>query len=173
MALSEYSYGTVAAVGALTPLYALASGGTYDATTRPTITQVEGFIDRISMVLNVILAENGFAVPVANAQAALALSEFVIAQAVELCHAANGAGPYAPGSQEMRAGTPQSKIMAEATKFVEAHAYGLQALGASRSRSITTGLECRTETDGGAAIVPMFSRWQMGESPLDWSGEAD
>lgn len=169
MALGGNSYGTVDEVGALTPLYATASGTTYDAATRPTLTQVEKFLDRVSAIVNVLLAEAGFAIPVSQADAKLALDEFVIAQAVELCHAANGAGPYAPGSEEMRYGSPFRTITKEAASFISDHADGLEALGATRARGITEGLACRTETGGGDDVIPLFSTRQMGNVLTDWT----
>ncbi len=143
MAIGANSYGTVAEVGALTPLYATATGTTYDTTTRPTLAQVEQMIDRTSSILNIALASAGFTVPVSQADAKRALDEFVVAQVVELCHAANGAGPYAPGSDEMRAGTPFRTITREAAKFVDEYAPGLEALGALRSRAVAYGLGCQ------------------------------
>ena len=123
---------------------------------------------RISAVVNVLLAEAGFDIPVRQADARLALDEFVVAQVVELCHAANGAGPYAPGSDEMRAGSPFRVIVKEAAEFIEKHAGGLEALGAARSRRLTHGLGCRTEDDAGDEIHPMFQRKMMGHLVVDW-----
>lgn len=171
MAIGSNSYGSVLEVAALTPWYATATGSTYDASTKPTLTQVEKFIDRVSGILNVLLAEAGFAIPVSQADAKLALDEFVVAQAVELCHAANGAGPYAPGSEEMRAGTPFRRIMKEAAEFIDDHAIGLEQLGATRTRHMTDGLECRTTDDAGDTIEPIFQRKMMGNVIEDWDTE--
>lgn len=168
MAIGANSYGSTDEVGALTPLYATASGVIYSTTTRPTLAQVETFVNRVSGILNVLLAEAGFKVPVSQADAKLALDEFVVAQVVELCHAANGAGPYAPGSEEMRAGSPFRTIEREAAEFILKHAAGVEALGVTRSRSLTYGLQCRTEDDSGAEIVPAFQREMMGNEIVDW-----
>lgn len=171
MAIGANSYGSVAEVGALTPLYATATGTTYSTTTRPTLAQVEKMIDRVSGILNVALAREGFAVPVSQADAKLALDEFVIAQVTELCHAANGAGPYAPGSEEMRAGTPFRAVAKEAAAFVSDYAAGLEMLGATRSRTATYGLGCRTERADGSEVRPPFSVKQMGNVIEDWTDE--
>lgn len=168
MAIGANSYGSTDEVGALTPLYATATGVIYSTTTRPTLAQVEKFVDRVSGILNVLLAEAGFKVPVSQADAKLALDEFVVAQVVELCHAANGAGPYAPGSEEMRAGSPFRTIEREAAEFIGKHAAGFAALGATRSRVLAYGLQCRTEDDGGDGIVPIFQRKMMGNEIVDW-----
>lgn len=166
MAIGDNSYGTVAEVAALTLRYTHA--GSYDATTRPTLTQVETFVDRVSAILNVLLAEAGFAIPVTQADAKLALDDFAVDQAAELCHAANGAGTYAPGSEVLRGRTPREAIIEAAAAFVSDHADGLEALGATRERHLTEGLACRTEDDGGDEIVPMFQREMMGNAIVDW-----
>jgi len=171
VALGSNSYGTVAEVGALTPLYATATGTTYDATTRPTITQVEKFIDRVSAIVNVLLAEAGFAVPVTQADAKLALDEFVVMQAAHLAAYANGAGPFVSGGEEMRYTTPTRVITKDAELFIADHADGFEALGATRIRTLTYGLECRTQTADGDDIHPPFSRWQAGQSVFDWEDD--
>lgn len=166
MAIGANSYGSVAEVAALVPAYL--SSGEFTASTRPTLAQVERFIDRVSGIVNVLLAEAGFEIPVSQADAKLALDEFVVAQVVELCHASNGAGPYAPGSDEMRAGSPFRMITKEAAEFIEKHADGLEALGASREKHLSYGLACRTEDDAGDEIHPMFQRKMMGHEVIDW-----
>ena len=171
MAIGTNSYGSVAEVGALTPLYATATGTTFDTTTRPTLTQVEKFVDRVSGIVNVLLAEAGFAVPVSNTDAKLALDDFVVMECAGLVEYANGAGPFIAGSEQMRAQTPTRIIMRDAEAFIEAHADGLEALGATRTRGVTYGLGCRTEDADGRAILPMFSRRQMGHDVEDWTGD--
>lgn len=143
--------------------------GSFTSATRPTLTAVEKFIDRISAMVNVLLAEEGFTIPVSQSDAKLAIDEFVVAQATQLAHAANGAGPYAPGSEELRNGrTPFQIITQEAVNFFSKHADGLEQLGATRTRSLTNGLACRTVDDAGDDIQPMFQRKQFGNEVLDW-----
>jgi len=166
MAIGANSYGTVAEVAAITPQYT--SGGSYGASTRPTETQVEKFIDRVSGILNVVLAGEGFGVPVTQADAKLALDEFVVEQAALLCHAANRAGIYAPGSEELGGRSPFAAIREEAAEFVRENAAGLERLGATRSRHASYGLACRTEDDAGETIEPTFQREMMGNVIVDW-----
>jgi NaMN:DMB phosphoribosyltransferase len=170
MAIGANSYASVAEVEALAPHYATSSGS-FDATTRPTLTEVERFIDRVSGTLNVLLAEAGFAVPVAQADAKLALDGFVAMEAAYLVMAANGAGPWAPGSEAMRYSTPARSLMQDAAAWVEAHADGIEALGATRARSVTYGLQCRDEDDGGNEIEPMWQREMMGNEIVDWDSD--
>jgi len=167
MAIGANSYGTVAEVAALVGRYT--SSGSFGAGTRPTTTQVEQFIDRVSGIINVFLAEAGFTIPVSQTDAKLALDEFVISQATLLAHAANGAGPYAPNSRKLRdTRTPSWLIMGEASDFVSTHADGLEALGATRTRLLTYGLGCRLTDDSGDKIEPMFQRKQFGNTIVDW-----
>ena len=163
------SYGSISEVEALVGRYT--SSGDFTSSTRPTLAQVERFIDRISAIVNVLLAEQGFSVPVTQVDAKLALDEFVVQEAVQLCHAANGAGAFAPGSRELRNQTPFQIITKEAEEFITQHAAGLEALGATRSRHLTYGLACRTVDDAGEDIVPIFSRKQMGNVVVDWEAE--
>jgi hypothetical protein len=156
MAIGDNSYGSVAEVAALTGRWT--NEGSYDGTTRPTLTQVETFIDRVSGMLNLLLAEAGFAVPVSQADAKLVCDEFVVEQAVQLCHGANGAGPFAPGSEQLRSRTAFEIISREASEFVTAHAAGFGFLGATRSRDLTYGLQATLTDTSGDDLEKMFTR---------------
>ena len=152
MAISANSYGSVEEVAALTKRYT--NAGTYDATTNPALTAVEIFIDRVSGVLNVILAQMGFVIPISQADAKLALDEFVVEQAADLCHAANGAGPFASGNQRLRG--VFSQISTKAQEFLEQWANGFEALGAARTRGYLYGLQATTTGDDGETLQPPF-----------------
>ena len=65
MSIGANSYGSAAGVAALVPRYANGSG-TFATTDRPTLAQVETFIDSVSGILNSILAEAGFQIPVTD-----------------------------------------------------------------------------------------------------------
>jgi hypothetical protein len=125
-------------------------------------------IDRVSGIVNVLLAEAGFSIPVSQADAKLALDDFVINQTVQLVHAANGAGPFAPGSEQLRTSTPMKIIISEATDFILEHAIGFEALGATRSRHLTYGLKCRLEDAAGDDLVPPFHREMIDHEIVDW-----
>jgi len=166
MAIGDNSYGSVAEVEALTTAYT--TDGNYTTGTRPTQSQVETFIDRISAILNVILAGLGFEIPIAQADVVLMLAEFVTDHAAYLCHGTNRAGPYAPGSEQLRGRSPFEIIRKEAEAFLEKHASGLAALGATRDRALSYGLGCRTETDSGTTLEPPFQRTMLGDEIADW-----
>jgi len=170
MAIGDNSYGSVDEVEALTTRY-LNSSGAYDATTQPTQTQVEKFLDRVSGILNVLLAEAGFAIPVEQADAKLALDDFSVDMAVQLCHATHGAGPLAPGSEQLRGRLPRAAIIEAAREFISDLADGLEQLGATRDRTITDGLECRTKDESGDDLVPPFHREMIGHKIVDWDSD--
>lgn len=161
------SYGSVAEVAALVGRYT--SSGSFSASTRPTTTQVEKFIDRVSAICNALLAEAGFDVPVDETDPKLVLDHFVVDHVHLLCHAANGAGPYAPGSEALRrVASPFEIIWNEASNFFDQHAQGLELLGASRPRKMTNGLTVRTTDASGDTIVPPFVWEQVGHKITDW-----
>jgi len=94
MTIRADSYGSVEAVAALTR-HLLDGAPMFNESTRPTLTEVEGFIDRWSAVLNVALLSNGTAAPVAHEMIKLTADQFVIRQAaaeVELTHRGAGWG---------------------------------------------------------------------------------
>jgi len=166
MAIGASSYGSVAEVAALCTMYT--SSGTFSASTRPTLTQVETFVDRVSGILNVILAREGFATPVSQADAKLAMDDFAVEHAAYLCHAANRAGPYVPGNEQLRGRTAFEVIRQAAADFIEEMAAGLEALGATRTRVGTYGLGCRTEAEGGDELTPFFQGEMGGNEVVDW-----
>ena len=166
MAIGDNSYGSVAKVEALVGRYT--DDGRLTADTRPSRSQVEAWIDGVSSQVNVILAEAGFAIPVSQSDAANAIARFVVDEVAQLCHGANGAGSYAPGSETLRNTTANRQILHNAEAFLAGHAAGLEHLGATRSRAMTDGLTCRTEDDAGDEIHPVFQRKMMGNQIVDW-----
>lgn len=164
--ISENSYGTINEVAALVRRYT--ERGYFNGTTRPTHPEVVQFINRVSSIINVLMAECGFTPPASNAMVKDTLSDFVIGQVVALCHGANGAGPFTPSSETLRGTTPFRAITKEAETFIKDHADGFEALGEARSRSLTYGLDARLTDDGGNALQPFFSREQMGHYITDW-----
>lgn len=168
MTIGANSYGSVSEVVALTRRYT--DGGSYTATTRPTLTEVEKFIDRVSAIVNLILTKHSFTIPISQATCKLVLDEFVTTQAAQLCHAANGAGPYAPGSPELNTlnRTPFEILRKEAEGFIASNANAFKDLGAARSQPNSYGLGCRTTDDSGETIEPVFQRKQFDTTNVDW-----
>ena len=168
MAIRSNSYGSTDAIGSLCPLYATATGTKFDTSTQPTLAQVEAYVDQISAVVNTLLAEQGFSIPVLQVEAKLALDLFVNQESAHYAEYANGAGPFVPQVGQMRTESPQLIILRDAERFIMEHAGGLELLGATRTRSQTYGLQCRTTDDSGNTLQPPFQLEQMGHSITDW-----
>lgn len=167
MAIGANSYGTVTEVQALTPRY-----GTYTTTTRPTLAQVENWIDKASATLNVILAGSGFAIPIVQADAKSACAQVIVEAVADLCHAANSAGRFYTERALERGVSPLKVLRQEMQEWVEDNATGLENLGATRNRSLLGGLLYRDTDDSGNATFPIFQREGFGNSFTDWDGSA-
>lgn len=110
MSIRSDSYGSAAGVAALTR-HLLDGAPMFNESTRPALSEVEGFIDRWSAVLNVALLAAGVTAPVEHEVARLTADQFVIRQAaaeVELTH--RGAG-WGDGENER----PRALMMSDAT----------------------------------------------------------
>ena len=161
MSIATNSYGTVEEVGALTPRFT--NNGAYDGSTRPTLAQVESWINRVSSTLNIVLAENGFRIPVTQSDCALTLALFVATEVADLCNYANSAGRFFQ-NQNYTTG-PWQAIQKEAADFIAKHATGFEKLGATRTTLGLNGLDARITDDDGDALEPMFTRAQFGNTP--------
>ena len=157
-------YGSVAEVAVLVKKYTTA--GSFDDDSHPTATQVEGFINKVCGLVNVLLTELGFTVPISQADAKLALDLFVVEEAAALCEAANSAGRFF--SEQGRETGAFKAIQEDIEAFIEAHAVGFERLGATRGRSVTYGLDYWDTDDAGDDIEPIFSRKMMDLEIIDW-----
>jgi len=171
--IRDQSYGSIEEIEALVPYYATDSGK-FGTTTRPTLAAVEKFVDRVSAVLNVLLAKAGFSIPVEQADARLAIDEFVVTWAQMYCHSANRAGPFSPERREVRQELSFRQLMEEAMAFVEGNALGLERLGATRTHKRGEGLyaggisisnkdDFEQNTD---RVIPAFTRDMQRPSEL-------
>ena len=75
MTLLTNTYGDVAEIGKLTPRWS--ASGTFSTTTSPTLATVESWCDQVSGLINTILADKGFTIPITQADAKLMLDMFV------------------------------------------------------------------------------------------------
>lgn len=162
MTVGARSYGTVATVATLTPRFANGSGA-FDATTRPTITTVESQIDQVSALLNTVLAEQGFSVPVSQADCLLMLAMFVTEEVAAIVEGINGSGRFGPGQPAKGSGKGRfALIMGDVETFVSANANGMERLGATRTQSLMEGIAYRDTDESGAATFPIFQRKSFG-----------
>lgn len=164
MPVGVNSYGAASDVASLTPRFTTA--GVYDASSRPTLTQVESWIDRVSSTLNILLAEAGFQIPVTQTDCVLTLALFVSTEVADLCNYANSAGRFFQNQNYVTG--PWQAIQKEAADFISKHASGFEKLGATRTTTGLNGLDARTTDDNGDDIEPWFSRKQFGNTATDF-----
>jgi len=86
------SYGTAAGVGALSALWS--DAGTFTASTRPTLTVVNGWLDDVSALVDTALSDQGFTVPVTIASVVKEIDLLVEGIVKDLCDYSHGAGRF-------------------------------------------------------------------------------
>ena len=173
MTLSANAYGTVAEVEAYVA-HLIESGSTFSATTRPTLAQVEQFIERRSAVLNGCLAENGYTVPVpvSAAQARLVLDYYAVMGAAGDCELTMRSAGYNAEDGNRR----ENKFLDEFNKACAYIASGaFAALGAPTTgpSSAINGLYIGGRTRTGQRLRPIFGRTALGVDPTRNSPEPE
>ena len=142
---------------------------TFNSTTRPTLAEVEKFIDRVSGVLNGAMWRAGFS-PTniqANSTAKLICDDFVTMQSVaqiELTQRGEGFG-----SEENNRFGAFRGLYRDVKKFVEDNALGFKFMGVTDSKPasqglVFTGLDVqadRTDPDDSSLEQPAFKRRQF------------
>lgn len=169
MAIRGDSYSSVAGVLTLTRHLLEGEASTFNSTTRPTLTEVEGLIDETSGLLNLSLRKYGFAPSVvyANTTTKLACDMWVrgkTVKMVELSHPTQGFG----GDNETRVDMLDG-LFGSADKFVEKNALGFKRAGlavadASSQGLVLTGTTLqadRSDPDNSALEQPFFTRRQF------------
>lgn len=178
MALDANSYGSVAGVAAY--VRRLSSGGTFTASTNPTVTEVEAFLDQVSDTLNGWLARAGYVIPVSQADAVKVLARYANLGAAGHVELSQRAGGYDADDENRR----ENKFLAlfkEAEKYIESGA--LAQLGAAvvsdELPAPLSGLRVGGTTTGGQRLRPIFTRTGFGNNPTaergtrepDYTGE--
>jgi len=158
MSIGANSYGSTAGVASIAPRYADGSGDTlaFTTTTRPTILQVEAFIDQVSGMVNAMLAEAGLTIPVTDNDVRNVLDLFVNMEAGLLCDASNGSGRLIPN--EFGRGGGFKVLIDDIKAFITANAAGFERLGAARAYSATSGMSYRDVDNAGNDVSPIFQR---------------
>ena len=170
MSVLGNSYGSPSDVAAEVPRYTDTTSRVFDSDTRPTLKQVEGYINRISGVLNLYIAKAGFSVPIKQADAKLACAQIVIESVIDMCHAANSAGrfysdKYLSGKSPTRISRMLSGEMAD---WVEANAAGFEQIGATRNTSNAEQIGFREYDEAGDSVTPIFQRKGFGNDFIEW-----
>ena len=169
MALRADSYGSLAEIEALTRHMMQGQSG-FNSTTRPTITEVEKFVDRASAQLNVALEGAGLSSPLntttANTTAVLAADDWTVTQTAKYVESTRrGAGSRSPEGVLL---SGISDLSTKAIKFVESHALGWKRMGVTEDHRMSEGLTFtgltvqadRADPDDSGLVQPAFKRKQ-------------
>jgi len=167
MAIRSDSFSSVTEVTAFTR-HLLDGHGAFDTITRPTLAELEKFIDRASAVLNIALSAAGFtpATVYANAVAKLACDDWVTVRATKFVELTQrGTGWSADEGSRTAAFTMQE----DANAFVESMTLGFINLGIGQgSGKLSDGLaftgidaqELRADPTDSSLAQPHFTRGQ-------------
>ena len=166
MAIRSDSFSSVAEVVAYTR-HLLDGNSTFSTVTRPTLTELEKFIDRASGLLNVAIAAEGFlpASVYGNAVAKLACDDWVTmlaAKYVELTQRGTG---YSDAEGSRIAAFDPAK---SAREFIADMALGFKRLSIAQNNRVSSGLQFtgltiqsdRSDPDDDTLEQPKFERGQ-------------
>lgn len=154
-------YGEPNDVGSLVPRWVNASGY-FDATTRPTLGQVQGWVNEVSELINVILSSYGFAIPVTQARAVLMLDMFVNQEVAAIVEGVNGSGRFGPTGKQVGKAGRFALVTKDVQEFIEAIAVGLEQMGVTRTYSLAANVGYRGTDEDGNDIAPLFQRSAFG-----------
>lgn len=166
MTVSARSYGTAAGVAAYAGVFTIS--GSFTTATKPTLAQVESWIDQVSALLNTALAKRGFTVPLTQADAVLAAKSIVEQLTSDLASAANTSGRFFSDRNLDRGVSNWNIIRNDISAWVEEYASGLEELGVSRGSPEATEIGFRSSDAGGNATNPIFQRKQFGNEFTNW-----
>lgn len=153
----------------------------FNTATRPTLTDVEKFIDRASGVLNLALAKSGLS-PAgvrANSTAKLACDDWVTAKAVGYVETTQrGSGSSGEENERFKI---TGSLSGSANKFVKDNNLGFKRLGVTVSHATSEGLVFtgetaaadRTDPSDTSLRQPLFKRGQYDDSSIGDTDEED
>ena len=167
MAIRSDSYSSVDEVVAFTR-HLLDGNTTFNTSTRPTLANVEKFIDRASACINIALYREGFAPSAvyANAVAKLVCDDWVTTMAVKYVELTQRGTGYNANEGSR---TDAFSLQEDAYDFVCAYALGFQRAGVTRSIQLSAGLtftgltvqDDRADPDNEAYEQPFAQRGQF------------
>ncbi len=170
MTLDANTYGSVTGVAAYTRRLAN-SASTFDTITRPTLIEVEAFLDQCSDVLNGWLARAGYVIPVTHADAARVLSRYANLGAAGHVELSQRPGGYDAEDENRRENKFLDMFML-AESYIESGA--LAALGADvvagSLPAPVSGLRVGGGTRSGQRLKPIFTRGSFGNNPTAETG---
>lgn len=132
--MADYGDAGLNGVAGLTKPYTNSSG-VYDATTNPTLTQVENWLDEISSAMNAQLGNMYFVTPVTAAAALPMLNNFANQQVAKLIEQ-EVRNRSSRGPTTRNASKSQFELMQNVETFIRDNARGIESNGASRNSQI-------------------------------------
>lgn len=169
MALSADSYSSVNEVTALTR-HLLDGNVLFGVDTRPTLTEVENFINYASSLLNAALAKRGFTTPVTQATVVYALDMWVSGYAASWVELTQRGAGYSDAGNERA--SMIAAMVGDASEFVEKYWKGWAELGAAYDSTLAgaasfTALDKHSERSDPTNTTreqPLFSRRKFDRS---------
>lgn len=158
-------YGEPNDVGSLVPRWVNTSGH-FDATTRPTLGQVQGWVNEVSEMLNVILSAYGFTIPVTHSRALLMLNMFVNQEVAAICEGVNGSGRFGPTGKQVGKAGRFALMTKDVQEFIDAISIGLEQMGVPRTYSLASNIGYRGTDEDGNDIAPLFQRSDFGNQVI-------
>lgn len=134
------------------------TGGAFSTSTKPTLAQVEGYVNQISAMVNAILATAGFSIPVRQADILLALAFFVEEEVASICEGINGSGRFGPTAKPSGGKGRYALLMDDVVAFINGQADGFELMGADRPNLASSMIGFRDTDNAGAATYPLFTR---------------
>lgn len=162
------AYGTIAGVQAYCASFTNAAG-VFDSDTTPKAHQVTAWLNQISNSLDLLLAKEGFTVPVTNATAVSAMTSVVEQLVTDLVNFANRAGRFYTERSQQYGVSPWKVIASDLEAWVSDNAPGLSAAGASRGESSDDRFVYRDTDESGDPVTPIFQRKGFGNTFEDWT----
>ena len=127
------SYGSAAGVGGLSALWS--DSGTFTTSTRPTLAQVNTWLDEVSALVDTALKDEGFTVPVTVAGVVKELDLLVKGIVKDLCDYSHGAGRFF-SERAIDAGiSPFITIDKEVHAWVQRKSVGFENQGVPKSET--------------------------------------
>lgn len=132
--------------------------GIFTENTNPMASEVESWIEQVSAMVDLALAQEGFAVPMTNTSALASIKPTVSAIVSDLCHAANSSGRFFTQAALERGTSPMFVIRREINDWVSLMASGFEQLGASRQAALQDTIGYSEYDSSGTKVEPMFTR---------------
>lgn len=171
MTLLTNSYGNTGEIAALVPRYANASK-LFDIATRPTLLEVESHCDQISAVINGMLAQEGFAIPLAVADSLLIMDLFVNSEVAAVVEGINGGGRLGPSAKAVAKKGRWAVVQEDVAAYIKSYSKAFELFGEVVTSDIADNVSFRDTDVAGKVTFPIYQRKAFGgEHFTDWDKE--